>query len=227
MKDEESRSDGPAQDASWRRDSDSTFTLLVGGEAAAHIDLVDNTAIIVRESGMTSRMAIPDSRSAFDIVEEHLGTGRVERWDGNAATDRRSRADEMAARFREAVPASQEPQHYLSSAWKWLDQAAHDRSLGAEGRRAHGNVRAALREVTIYGHWTRQAEAHTTRALAALDGADPRRLSHAERQAGTDCAKAETCLRSRQSDNRFTRAIMDAARKEAQRDDRSRDRDRE
>lgn len=227
MSDEKSRGARSAQDARWRRDSDITFTLIVGGQAAAHIDLLDNTAMIMRDLGATNRMAIPDSRSAFDVVEAHLGTGRIEKWEGHDASDRRSRADEVAARFREAVPAGQEPQHYLSSAWKWLDQAAHERELGAEGRRAHDNVRAALREVTIHGHWTRQAEAHAARALAALDSADPRRLSHAERQAGTDCAKAEACIRARQSDHSFTRAIMSAARKESQREDRSPDRERD
>lgn len=93
MSAERSRSGGPAQEVIWRRDSDLNFTLLVDGQAAALIDLLDNTAMIMASSGAMNRMAIPDSRSAFDVVEAHLATGRVERWDGHDASDSSERTE--------------------------------------------------------------------------------------------------------------------------------------
>jgi hypothetical protein len=189
----------PDEGIYWRQEENQHFTLLVGNVPQAEVILPLNVAFIGRDERAGPRLVIPDSRSAFEVVEEHLGIGRVDEiigTNGKPAAQLRHQAEDHATRFARQHPPAREPLYFLRRAWNFLNRAEDKEALTQEGAHARTLIRAALRDFADQGHWTEQARSKARLASSTLHLAPPEEGGRRsfERAADLDAEKAVNSL---------------------------------
>jgi hypothetical protein len=178
----------------WQQDGEHAFSLFLGGERRATVDVACNRAVLLGgENRPEEKITAPDSKVIFDVVEDRLGLPRVRTvkyFPGHDDVSRRRLAEWNAEAFRKSHPKDTLPRFYLEHAWAVLREKSRF-GLTEKGFEARGHLCGAWEALRRSdGRWTKGIHARVTAAAACLEQAAQQPKTMFEPLALLDCEKA-------------------------------------
>lgn len=170
------------------------WMLIVNGEKRAR---VDGSKVVILSHGESKprRLISPDSKVPFDIAERLVGISKVERFEDRGLriliTSPRPMGDRATAAFCQQVSKERELRHYLSKAWKFLNDKATEDGLAVAGSTARDQIGRAIRTLQVSGNrWSPVTLAHLQSAVENLQETRDDPLAPYQLSALVECQKA-------------------------------------
>lgn len=170
------------------------WMLIVDGERRARVD-GSKVVIFTHGESKPRRLTAPDSKVPFDIAERLAGIPRVERFEDRGLrlfiTSPRPMHERAAAAFSQKVSTERELRHYLSQAWKLLNDKATEDGLAVNGSGARDQIGRAIRTLQVTGNkWAPATLEHIQSAIENLHQTKDDPLAPYQLSALIECQKA-------------------------------------
>jgi len=188
------RNDGDTDRKAYWTSDRYGWMLIVNGEKRARVD-GSKVVILTHSESKPRRLIAPDSTVPFDIAERLVGIPKVERFEDRGLriliTSPRPIGERTTAAFCQQVSRERELRHYLSKAWKLLNDKATEDGLAVAGSTARDQIGRAIRTLQVSGdRWSPITLSHIQSAAENLQQIKDDPLAPYQLSALLECQKA-------------------------------------
>lgn len=174
------------------------WTLIVNGDKRARVE-GSKVVILTHGDSKPRRVTAPDSKEPFAVAERLLGIPKVDRFEDRGLriniTSPRTLRERATGEFCEKVPKEKELRHYLSEAWKQLNNKATEDGLSVNGSAARDQIGRAIRTLQVSGDkWSPATLTHIESAVENLHEAKDDPLAPYQLSALIECQKAVSLI---------------------------------